>query len=73
MLTVITPTRLSVARRLRGAVRAAYIKALIRSAEADVRQMEAEITHALKLPAQIGVHRRYIAELRVQLIAEGAL
>lgn len=73
MLTIITPTRLSISRRLHGAVRAAYIRALIRAAEADVRQMEAEITHAMKLPAQISVHRRYIAELRVQLIAEGAL
>jgi hypothetical protein len=73
VLTIITPTRLSISRRLHGAVRAAYIRALIRAAEADIRQMESDLQHALKLPAQIGVHRRYIAELRVQLIAEGAL
>lgn len=73
VLTVITPTRLNIARRLTGAVKASYIKALLRAAEADVRHMEADLEHALKLPAQISIHRRYISELRVRLIAEGKL
>lgn len=65
MAAIVTPTRLGIARRLRGAIRAAYLRALIKSAEADVLRLEFELR---TLPLKLAVHRDYIGQLRVELI-----
>lgn len=65
MAALITPTRLGIARRLQGAMRAAYLRALIAAAEADVHRMQCQLAF---LPLQIEVHKDYIAGLRVDLI-----
>ena len=54
----------SVGHWLRAQARAAYLRFLIRSAEQDLVQLEAELA---SIPRRAAAHRKHIAQLRVEL------
>ena len=64
MLTI-TPTRLSILRRLRGAIKAAYLRALIRATERDLFWHEADLA---RMPLQIKMTRGHLEGLRIELM-----
>lgn len=64
MLTI-TPTRMGIVRRLTGAMRAAYLRALIRAAERDLIGYKADLS---KMPKQIVKTRGHISLLRIELM-----
>lgn len=65
MSAIITPPRLGIARRLLGAIQAAYIRALIRSAAIDEALAEQQVRMA---PQMLALAKGRIAELRIHLL-----
>lgn len=67
----LTLTRVRIAATLARPFKVAYLRALIRGAEADVRYMQHEIARVPLLLEQIQLHRATIEALRVQVIQAG--
>ena len=68
---VLTPTRRPLTGRLISRLRCAYIRWVIRCAEQDLAQDQAEFERASRrLPEQIKHHRKHIDALTRQLVRE---
>ena len=72
-MSAITLTRVRLANRLSRPFRTAYLRALIRSAESDIRYFEHEMARGPLLAEQIKIHRACIEAMRVQIIQLGAI